>query len=306
MGQEIDKVPEVSLLKSELEAAAARVAERAMNTTLDGVTGVIGDAFGGLVGDGIKQWRVRRLVDQLIKTKLHLEKQGIPIEKAKALPMAQALEIFEGTSKQEDTDLSAMWAALLSNSMNPNSTTFIDPSFPKILSSLSGLDAQILNYISEYSRRIAIYEKEVGPFVAKIGNPKTYNTPEYHAAMGAIEGHKKRFLEEAAAMKDAITSAFAAENIAYSTSHLHRLDLIYWPTERAPDLVLAHETRRGQIQIIDQNLQSELETIKAMITMGSEAKSRQIPLFNGAFDRHTSTPLYALTGLGKRFLAACT
>lgn len=306
MGQEIEKAPEVSLLKSELEAAAARVAERAMNTTLDGLTGVIGDVFGGLVGDGIKQWRVRRLVDQLVRTKEHLEKRGIPVEKAKALPMAQALEIFEGASKQEDADLSAMWAALLSNSMNPSSTTFIDPSFPKILSSLSGLDAQILNYISEYSRRIGVYEEEVGPFVAKIGNPKTYNTPEYTAAMTEIEGLKKKFLTETGTMKDAITDAFAAENIAYSTSHLLRLDLIYWPTERPHDLVIAQETRRGQIEINDQNLQSELEILKAMITMGSEAERRPIPLFTPQFDRHNSTPLYRLTGLGQRFLAACT
>jgi hypothetical protein len=51
---EIQKAQEVTLLKSEMEAAAARVAERAMNTTLDGFSGLVGDVFGGWFGEGVK------------------------------------------------------------------------------------------------------------------------------------------------------------------------------------------------------------------------------------------------------------
>lgn len=84
-----DKAPEIILVKSEIEAAAARVAERAMNSTVDGLGGFVADVFGGVIGDSVKQWRNRNLVASLAKTKSRLDEMGIPLANAKALPMGE-------------------------------------------------------------------------------------------------------------------------------------------------------------------------------------------------------------------------
>ncbi|MBV5350159.1 hypothetical protein JZU71_03110, partial [bacterium] len=73
-----------------------------MNETWAGASGFIGDVFGGLVGDKVRQWRVRNLISALAATKAHLESFGISVDQAKALPMAELLVIFEGASKTDD------------------------------------------------------------------------------------------------------------------------------------------------------------------------------------------------------------
>ncbi|MBM3089269.1 DUF4393 domain-containing protein [Ensifer sp. T173] len=294
MGNEIQRAPEVTLLKSEMEAAAARVAERAMNTTFDGVAGVVGDVFGGLLGDGIKQWRTRRLVTTLVKTKDHLESAGIPIENAKALPMGELYAIFEGASKQEDPTLTEMWAALLANAMNPNDPTPLDPAFPKLLERMSGLDALILNFYNDCARK----KSELGLDVVKPSLAVTAYEDKRSVLMSFVGEHSL-----------AIENDFGGKNISHSVSNLLRLGLLFVETsyERSRDLVKAQFNREYSIRIDTSDLNDELSNIYYHLNLMSDNVSdHSIAVEYSGYnsERRWSLP-YDLTNVARRLLSAC-
>ena len=56
--------------------------------------------------------------DKALRTVAYLDKMGIPLDKAKVLPMGEVYALFESASKEEDEDVSDLWARLLANSMN--------------------------------------------------------------------------------------------------------------------------------------------------------------------------------------------
>lgn len=305
MSNELQTAPEINLLKSEMEAAAARVAERAMNTTLDGVVGFVGDVFGGLFGDSIKQWRTRRLVTALIKTKEHLEAAGIAIENAKALPMGEVYAIFEGASKQEDVDLTAMWAALLSNAMNPVKDTFIDPSFTRILNDLSGLDARILNYTMQYRSA----SKQYRDSRSELSDNLKTSPQSKESEQKSLRKIDDEFRCKLSSMYDEIYNSYAEHNISYSISNLLRLGLIYErePAEYRSELLeMSVDQRRGRIVLNDAKLKGELRKIKEKLDIPFERRRGLYDLSRKSrFQDDIPFPNYDLSGLGERFMAAC-
>ncbi|WP_234705751.1 Abi-alpha family protein [Sinorhizobium meliloti] len=293
MSNEIQKAPEITLLKSEMEAAAARVAERAMNTTFDGIAGVVGDVFGGLFGDGVKQWRTRRLVTTLVKTKEHLETSGIPIEKAKSLPMGELYAIFEGASKQDDPNLTEMWAALLANAMNPNNARPLDPAFPKLLERMSGLDALILNFYLESAQEHAdLGLDKVRPTLAT-------------ANFGERRLEYMRFIEERGTR---IENEFGSQNVSHSISNLLRLGLLFVETkfDRSSDLVTAEMLRDEHIRVNTSELKGELANIYYHLDLMSDnvPDHKIVHYYNIGQERRWFLPYY-LTNVAKRLLEAC-
>ncbi|ANT53533.1 Abi-alpha family protein [Mesorhizobium amorphae] len=316
MGTDLTPAPEVTILKSEMEAAAARVAERAMNTTIDGVSGVVGDLFGGLFGDGLKQWRTRRLIDTLIKTKDHLEAAGIPIENAKSLPMGELYAIFEGCSKQEDISLTEMWSALLANAMNPTNDKYIDPSFSRILGNLSGLDAAILKYINDYTRKnddLAATQREI---LNKAQTDRQSKSDKSFHQM--IDENDKSFSEWAANELQSRFNAFSEENISYSISNLLRMGLIYPPEYTIPENLIQvgiQKKPRNENELVadDRRLRAYLRAMNDQAGAAIEKKSTLQSLVtivrpNWPMIQRNSTiqPAYSLSGLAIRFLLACS
>lgn len=102
---------------------AAQVAVKAAGGMLDGIKHSGNDVWGGLVGDRIKLWRVNNFYIGLQKTARKLLNEGIPIEKAKALPYGEMLAIFDGMSKAEEDNLADLWANLLADAMSTRSAT---------------------------------------------------------------------------------------------------------------------------------------------------------------------------------------
>jgi hypothetical protein len=139
----------IVLLDSELEKAAGRVLEKAMGGAADGVVAVAGDLFGGWVGDKIREWRTRNLINQLAKTAALLREKGVPLEKARALPMGEAYAMFEEASKQDDPDVSDMWAALLANAMDDRTGVSVDGAYIATLRTISGAEAHVLKFLRE-------------------------------------------------------------------------------------------------------------------------------------------------------------
>lgn len=309
-GNEIQKAPEITLIKSEIEAAAARVAERAMNTTLDGVSTFVGDAFGGWVGDSVKQWRTRRLVTALAKTKDHLQANGIAIENAKALPTGELLEIFEGASKTEDVDLTEMWAALLSNAMNPSKEAFIDPSFVRTLQNLSGLDARILTYVKSFSALSKAHHNEIEPLYGSFRpsmKPEDTETIELQAKLKRLN---EAYKAQAAALRDEIGEQYSPQNISYSVANLLRLGLLSVRESYRGSSALVRlkgDHYREEIVVDDEPLRRELEIIRNRfdLTSGNEQKLFALS-YNERLSGGTPVPSFSLSGLGERFLAACT
>lgn len=316
MANEINNVPQINLLKSEIEAAAARVAEKAMNTTFDGVAGVVGDIFGGLVGDGMKQWRARRLVDALCKTKEHLEAKGIRLEHARSIPMGQLLEIFEGASRQDDPDLTRMWSALLSNSMNPEEKESLDPSFVRIMSSLSGLDAQLITYFKQYDENYSKFFS-IHRSMSAAMNDELKDKDANRNILKQIEENEDKFNEENARILEVITDHFSESNVSYAIANLIRMDLIVMPRSKRQKLLDVYESSDGSICVDESVLLGELSTIFIHVNAGSETTGRLLPLNwsdreeSGSqlslFELYSGVPFtYRLSGLGWRFLKACS
>lgn len=303
-------VPKVVLFESELEAAAGRVAERAMNETLDGSFGFLGDVFGGLVGDRVKQWRTRNLIDSLAKTRDHLEKRGIKIENAKALPMGELYAIFEGASKTDDADLREMWSALLSNKMNPEQESFTDPSFPRLLGELSGLDAQILNYMVKFSetfkQHTQTWEEALAGFdyMSKNEELRAKSAEQQRARSKAFKG-------EAEKLQKVITDRYSDEHISYSISNLSRLGLIDIPEKgplgRTALVTVIVDHRTDKITMSTAGLEAELKDLRQRYRLGFSS-DKTLPKLSEEARLLSNTPMpgYALTDFAKRFLQACT
>lgn len=137
----------VTIFHSELEKQAGLVAGRLAGATTDGVVSIATDLFGGLIGDRIRQWRTRNLVNSLAKTADMLKEKGIPLDKAKVLPMGEAYAMFENASKQDDPTVSELWAGLLANAMDPDSETTIEPALVETLKSFSGCEAALMEFL---------------------------------------------------------------------------------------------------------------------------------------------------------------
>lgn len=303
------KAPEIVLLKSEVEAAAARVAERALNETWTGAAGFIGDVFGGLVGDRTKQWRTRNLVDALAQTKDHLESKGVPIEKAKALPMGELLVIFEGASKTDDVDLSAMWAGLLSNGMNPQKDTFIDPSFPRLLANLSGLDARLLNHVFEYQKRFDSHQAAATALWADVSLWSDQTSPRFLAAKATNEELLMSFREDAERLDRAVNEGTSPQHVSYSITNLLRLGLFEAPDTLSPfDKLLDVNLDYNQNLVVDtRKLEQVLNALKSQLRLGYEAKKDLLTLStDNKFFGRFPMPVYKLSGYAKRFLEACS
>lgn len=299
---------EIVLLKSEIEAAAARVAERALNETWSGASGFLGDVFGGLVGDRVKQWRMRNLVDTLAKTKGHLESKGVNINAAKSLPMGELFVIFEGASKTDDFDLSTMWAALLSNGMNPKEDTFIDPSFPRLLASLSGLDARILKYVADYEDLSATYSTEAEALWASVVTWDS-SDPKFVEAKDAHNRLMETLTESTAKLEASLNDGTSTEHLSYSLSNLLRLGLLLEPQDGQPysNLLKVEFDRDFNVKVNARGLERVLDSLKGSARLGYEIDKELLEVSKeDRFMSRIRKPAYMLSGYAKRFLNACT
>ncbi len=305
------KAPKIVLLESEIEAAAARVAERALNETWAGASDLFGDVFGGLVGDRVKQWRTRNLVDSLVKTRDHLAEQGIPIKNAKSLPAGEVFAIFEGASKTDDIDLRNMWSALLSNGMNPVKDAFIDPSFPRVLQNLSGLDARLLRCVGSHETALADAKRRASKVWEGVSSdPNWQNSQDHKKRSEKVRSIAEEFDKRSSELVAEITGTYSADHISYSLSSLLRSDLLDTVGEILIDrqLVNLRSGPHGDRLVADTtNLSKVLKKIQRRLERGFEVgknlspSTSSSPLLNG-----NQALAYTLTDYAKRFLAACT
>ncbi|WP_226552498.1 Abi-alpha family protein [Celeribacter naphthalenivorans] len=143
---------------------ATDVAVALVGPTSNGIAETAKDVWGGLVGDRVREWRQRNLVNSLEKTYEHLKQKGISPEQAQSLPTGDVYRIFEGASRAETTNLSEMWAHLIASAMDPKSNGKLDEALSKVLEQLTGQDAELFTLINSYEasldKKDAAYQDE--------------------------------------------------------------------------------------------------------------------------------------------------
>ncbi|MGP4690622.1 Abi-alpha family protein [Agrobacterium cavarae] len=287
-----DNVPEIVLLKSEIEAAAARVAERAGNLTVDGIAGFTSEVFGGLIGDEFTQWRNRNLVTKLAKTKDHFEILGIPLKNAKALPKGELYAIFDGMSKQDDPQLSEMWSALMTNAMRPDVKFVLDPALPKVLGQLSGVDAVILKF---YHDAVALKPKDKDGNLMPLSGIRTEDLKR-HRAFVRDEGEK-------------IIALFGEDIVSSSIGSLLRLSLFYveGDFDGSTELVRVMHAPHSEIYVDFSELKDELANIyyRLNLTYDNVSNHKLTHFYTHGTDHYHFLP-YDMTRLASRLLEACT
>ena len=105
------------------------------------------DFIGGLIGNRVRQWNQRNLIDVIEKTARHIEEKGISLDNARTLPDGELYAIFSGAVKSDAPDVQEMWAGLLSSSLEENNGEIEVRRFASTLDQLSGLEARILRLL---------------------------------------------------------------------------------------------------------------------------------------------------------------
>jgi hypothetical protein len=97
--------------------------------------------FGGILTDTVGYWRLKNRVRLLLKAKQWLQDQGI--NPKKLLPDI-FVPLLEDGGNVEDETLADMFASLLTCHLDPKQQELIHPSYTKVLSQLSSLDAKAM------------------------------------------------------------------------------------------------------------------------------------------------------------------
>lgn len=143
-----------------LSPVASGVLKAAAGGVSAGIKESWADVWGALIGDPLKLWRTRRLIDGLEGVALNLRKKGVDLNHAKALPFGDMLILFDGISKEDDETLSDMWARLIAESMIENSEPSISArSVAALLEQMSPETAKIFQFLSKEARVRFINEK---------------------------------------------------------------------------------------------------------------------------------------------------
>ncbi|WP_139257754.1 Abi-alpha family protein [Natronohydrobacter thiooxidans] len=143
-----------------LSPVALGVVKAAAGGVSSGIRESSTDVWGALVGDPLKMWRTRRLIDGLEGVASHLKQKGVDLKSAKALPFGEMLILFDGISKEDDQVLSDMWARLIADSMMENRKPSISArSVAAVLEQMSPETAKIFEFLSKEARRKFINEK---------------------------------------------------------------------------------------------------------------------------------------------------
>lgn len=99
------------------------------------------EELGGILSDTVAHWRLKNQVRLMLKAKEWLERKGV--NPKKVMPET-FIPLLEDGSNVEDETLADMFASLLANHLDPKQDEFIHPSYTKVLSQISSLDARAM------------------------------------------------------------------------------------------------------------------------------------------------------------------
>lgn len=297
---ENEKGEKFVLIESEIEKSAARVLEKVVGGAADGLVATSANIFGGLIGDSLREWRTRNLVRHLATTADFLKAKGIPIDKARALPMGELYSMFEEASKQDEPSVSSLWAGLLANAMNPLDDVSIRPAFTDALRSLGAVEAAIMEFIWLYSPKESALNQ--------ILRPDIFSPPRKH------ERSSSELLVENADFcdqnYDRLMLKFTETQIKTGLNHLIRQRCIVIPTHEIDKLQLTDiefDEDHNRIEIIDHDrLYRYISDIVQSVNIHSGRSAKGIMLPDIVMKYHLYRNLnYELTDFGRQLMEAC-
>lgn len=103
--------------------------------------------FGGILSDVVGYWRLKNRIRLMLKAKQWLESKGI---KPRALFPDIFVPLVEDGGNVSDESIADMFASLLASHLDPAKQDKIHPSYTKVLSQLSPLDAKTMLVFRKY------------------------------------------------------------------------------------------------------------------------------------------------------------
>lgn len=290
-----DSGTKIVLFESELEKEAAKVAGAVIGRTAGGVMDSVSDVFGGLIGDAIREWRTRNLISRLARTAEILKAKGVPLDKAKALPMGEAYAMFEEASKQDDPTVAEMWSALLANAMDPAADVRIDPAFVATLRVMGPVEAKVLRLIRDF-------KIQRNKWVAELH----HHGSERNMVIGVREEISKRIAALVDPLKQRHIPGVPDKQFEVALSNLvkERCLCVPAPTHQRWRLVSRARSEFGDLELVDPaKIEDALNDVAWSINEHSGHSDAR-----PGFLRDGYNPIdlsFDLTDFGARLLAAC-
>ena len=118
---------------------------------LEKLAGPAAEEIGLMLQDQVKLYRFKNQYKILTKAKKFLEDKNI---EPKPIPLRTLIPLLEGASLEDNDYLADKWAALISNAASSSLNKENHPSFSKILTELSPIDAILFDEVSKISETI--------------------------------------------------------------------------------------------------------------------------------------------------------
>lgn len=145
----------------EIDKAAADVLRSAIGRTADGLVDFSTNIFSGLIGDRVREWRVRNLVSGAKRTADFLREKGIDPSNADALPMGDLYRLFSAVSEEDDPDLQDLWARLIACKMDPSGEDIAARPYADLIKRLTPYDAITLSAIDRFHFLLPHYNAKI-------------------------------------------------------------------------------------------------------------------------------------------------
>ncbi|UTW50437.1 DUF4393 domain-containing protein [bacterium SCSIO 12827] len=148
-------IQEASKAASEVANATTRAIKAAQDAGgfLANVFGTVPeDAVGLLGGDWLKIKRKERIAIMVEGTIKRLNERGVDQTSLRQISMAFGVPLLQHASLEEDELLSAMWANLLANAVDPSSNIEPNKNYVNLLNQLSPAEAVLLNLLGTLER----------------------------------------------------------------------------------------------------------------------------------------------------------
>ena len=300
-------MPKTNIIKIPGEAideAAASVIKTLAGDTAKGLMAGGSNILGGLIGDRLKEWRIRNLIKVTATTAKFLEERGISLSDTKCLPNGDIYRLFEGASKTDESNVSDLWAGLLANAMNPHIDMSVNIQFTSILEQLTAYDVRVIDFIKYQNSKVHDMKAELPndfcPYALK--KDKEWEKKK--------NNHDKIKIKAVKDIKDkAVELKISNEsNIQTSIENLVRLDIIFL-TEFTADisesrLEQGYRTNEG-FEIVDITaLHNIIDEIVYCIQLNPKRLAKENP--SGLFMKNKYLDLnYEFSSFGERFITAC-
>jgi hypothetical protein len=144
---------------------------------LGGVFGPASQELGHLFGVQMKFWRFKNAVNILKKTQALVDARGLKPEQVRALGFGEGGLLLEAASMEESEEVQVLWARLMANAVDPNTTVKAEKVYIDILKSLSAREAVFLDLIAQIEDKGHSFKSveavESGDIAEVVHNTKT-------------------------------------------------------------------------------------------------------------------------------------